>query len=81
MATSSHDTGLGKVDRAEICQELLKLTGRKQKPRSKYSDEDRYMIAKYAKDNGASKAAKFLKNKYPTKSQLCKHLSRSMTKT
>ena len=38
MATSSHDTGLGEVDRAEICQELLKLTERKWKPPSKYSD-------------------------------------------
>ena len=51
---------------AEICQELLKLTGRKQKPQSKYSDEDKYMIVKYDKDNGASQAAKFSKNKYPT---------------
>ena len=36
------------------------------KPQSKYSDEDRYTIAKYAKDNGASQAAKFFNNKYPT---------------
>ena len=33
---------------------------------SKYSDEDRYTIAKYAKDNSASQAAKFFNNKYPT---------------
>ena len=66
MATSSHDTGLPEIERAEICQELLKLTGRKRKPQSKYSDEDRYTIAKYAKDNGASQAAKFFKIKYPT---------------
>ena len=66
MATSSHDTGLGEVDRAEICQELSKLTGRKRKPQSKYSDEDRYTIAKYAKDNDASQATKFFKKKYPT---------------
>ena len=65
MATSSHDTGLGEVGRAEICQELLKLTRRKRKPQSKYSDEDRYTIAKYAKNNGASQAAKFFKIKYP----------------
>ena len=64
MATSSYDTGLGEVDRAGICQELSKLTVRKRKPQSKYSDEDRYTIAKYAKDNGASPAAKFFKNKY-----------------
>ena len=35
MATSSHDTDLGEVDRTEICQELLKFTGRKRKPQSK----------------------------------------------
>ena len=59
MDTLLHNTVLGEVDRAEICQELSKLTGRKRKPQSKYSDEDRYMIAKYGKDNGASQAAKF----------------------
>ena len=41
MTTSSHETGLGEVDRADICQELWKLTGRKRKMQSKYSDEDR----------------------------------------
>ena len=66
MATSLRDTGIGEVDRAEICQELSKLTGRKRKPQSKYSDEDRYTIAKYAKDNDASQATKFFKNNYPT---------------
>ena len=81
MATLSHGIGLGEVDRAEICQELSKLTGRKRKTQSKYSDEDRYTIAKYAKDNGASQAAKFSKRKYPRINPLCEHLSRSMTKT
>ena len=52
MATLLHDTGLGEVDRAEIFQGLLKLTGRKWKSQSKYSNEDRYMIVKYTKDNG-----------------------------
>ena len=66
MVTLSHDAGLGEVDRAEICQESSKLIGRKRKPQSKYSDEDRYTIAKYAKDNDASQATKFFKNKYPT---------------
>ena len=32
LATLSHYTGLGEVDRAEICQELSKSTGRKWKP-------------------------------------------------
>ena len=54
--------GLGEVGRAEICQELSKWTGRKRKPQSKYSEEDRYAIAKYAKDNGVSQAVKFFKN-------------------
>ena len=35
VASLSHDTGLGEVHRAEICQELSKLTGRKWKPQSK----------------------------------------------
>ena len=64
--TSLHDTSLGEIDRAKICKELSKLTGRKRKPQSKCSDEDRYTIAKYAKDNGALQTAKFFKNKYPT---------------
>ena len=49
-----------------IYQELSKLTGRKLKPQSKYSNEDRYTIAKYAKNNGTLQAAKFFKDKYPT---------------
>ena len=48
------------------CQELSKLTGRKLKPQNKYSNEDRYTIAKYAKDNGTLQAANFFKDKYPT---------------
>ena len=40
MACSLHGTGLPEVERAEIYQELLKLTGRKRKPQSKYGDED-----------------------------------------
>ena len=39
---------------------------RKKMETTRHSDEDRYTIAKYAKDNGASQAAKFFKNKYPT---------------
>ena len=66
MSTLLHDTSLGEVGRAKICKELSKLTGRKWKLQSKYSDEDRYTIAKYANDNGASQAAKIFKNRYPT---------------
>ena len=65
-ATLPHDTGLGEVGRAEICQELSQLTGKKWKPQIKYSDQDTYTIAKYSKDNGVSQAANFFKNKYPT---------------
>ena len=65
IATSSHDTGLGEVDGVEICQELSKLTGRKWKPRSKYSDEDRYTIAKYAKKKWCITSSKVFQEQIP----------------
>ena len=61
MATSSHDTVLEKL--TELKFEKFELTVRKQKSQSKCSDEHRYVIAKYAKYNGASQAATFFKNK------------------
>ena len=42
------------------------MTRSKLKPQCKYSDEDRYIIAKYAKERGSSKAATFFKSKYTT---------------
>ena len=48
---SSHNTGLGELDNNAICQELSKSAGRKRKLQSTYSDENRYLIAKYAKDH------------------------------
>ena len=67
MATSSHDTVLEKLTELKFEKfEKFELTVRKQKSQSKCSDEHRYAIAKYAKYNGASQAATFFKNKYPT---------------
>ena len=60
-----HDTDLGELDNNSICQELSTSVGKKRKPQSTYSDEDRYIIAKCAKYHGISQAAKFFKNKYP----------------
>ena len=66
MATpSSNHTGLGELGNNAICQELLKSTGRKRKLQSTYSDQDKYLIVKFAKDDGAPQAAKFFRNKYP----------------
>ena len=39
---------------------------KKRKPQSKYTDEDRYKIAKYAKDHGSNQAARCFQSKYPT---------------
>ena len=67
MATSSHDTVLEKLTELKFEKfEKFELTVRKQKSQSKCSDEHRYVTAKYAKYNGASQAATFFKNKYPT---------------
>ena len=58
MATLlSQGTGLGEIENHAINEEL---TRSKRKPQCKYSDEDRYIIAKYAKERGSSKAATFL---------------------
>ena len=48
MATlSSQETELGEIENHAINEEL---TRSKRKPQCKYSDEDRYIIAKYAKE-------------------------------
>ena len=79
IVTSSHDAGLGEIDRAEICQELSKLTERKWKPQSKYSDKDRLDIRLQStlKIMVHQKQQSFQQKMSP----LCEHLSRSMMKT
>ena len=46
---SSSESSLGEVDNSTICFEV-RAKGKKRKPQSKYTDEDCYKIAKYAKD-------------------------------
>ena len=51
---SSHDTGLGELFSNTIGQELSNSAGDIWKPKSTYCEEDRYLIAKYANNHGAS---------------------------
>ena len=44
-----HETCLGELDNNAIDLDLTKSGKRKQKPQSTYSDENRYLIAKYVK--------------------------------
>ena len=62
----SQETVIGVVDNNKICAQILKA-GKRQKPESKYSDEDHFRIAQYAKEHGASRAATFFKSKYKAK--------------
>ena len=63
MATKTRE--IGALDTEAINDELQKCK-RRSKPQSKYTEEDRYLIAKYAKNHGASSAANHFKKKYPT---------------
>ena len=56
---SSHDIGLWELDNNTICQELSKLAGKKPKSQSAYSDEDRYLVAKYAKKLNTLNTSKY----------------------
>ena len=56
---SSHDIGLWELDNNTICQELSKLAGKKPTSQSAYSDEDRYLVAKYAKELNTLNKSKY----------------------
>ena len=62
---SASESGLGEVDNSVICVGVDAKT-KKRKRQSKYTDEDRYKIAKYAKDHGPNQAARCFQSKYPT---------------
>ena len=62
---SASESGLGEVDNSAICVGVG-AKAKKRKPQSKYTDEDRYKIAKYAKDHGPNQAARCFQSKYPT---------------
>ena len=62
---SASESGLGEVDNFAICVGVG-AKAKKRKPQCKYTDEDRYKIAKYAKDHGPNQAARCFQSKYPT---------------
>ena len=70
MASSlptSNETGLGEVENADVTTAVARQSGKRKKPQCKYSDADRYKIAKYAMDNGGpSRAANHFKTNFPT---------------
>ena len=62
---SSSESGLGEVDSSTISV-VVDGKEKKRKPQSKYNDEDRYKIAKYAKGHVPNQAARCFQSKYPT---------------
>ena len=62
---SASESGLDEVDNSAI-RVGVGAKAKKRKPKSKYTDEDRYKIAKDAKDHGPNRAAKYFQSKYPT---------------
>ena len=62
---SASESGLGEVDNSAICIGVG-AKGQNWKPQSKYTDEDRYKIAKFTEDHGPNQAARCFQSKYPT---------------
>ena len=62
--SSASESGLGEVDNSAVCVGV-RAKRKKRKPKSKYTDEDRFKIAKYAKDHGPNQAARCFQSKYP----------------
>ena len=62
--SSASESGLGKVNNSAICVGA-RAKRKKRKPKSKYTDEDRCKIVKYAKDHGPNQAARCFQSKYP----------------
>ena len=62
---SASESGSGEVDNVVICV-CVGAKAKKRKWQSKYSDEDCFKIAKYAKDNGPNQAARCFESKHPT---------------
>ena len=62
---SASESVLGEVDNSAVSVGVG-AKAKKRKPQSKYTDEDRYKIGKYAKDHGPNQAASCFPSKYPT---------------
>ena len=67
MALTSRDCNLGQIDFEAVQNEVEKATQSRKKRGAYcvYSPEERFNIAKYAVENGSSRAAHHFKTKYP----------------
>ena len=68
MALSSEECNLGQIDLEAVQNEVEKATESKKKRGAYfvYSPEERFNIAKYAVENGTSRAVHHFKRKYPS---------------
>ena len=68
MALSSEECNLGQIDLEAVQNEVEKATESKKKRGAYfvYSPEERFNIAKYAIENGTSRAVHHFKRKYPS---------------
>ena len=62
---SASESGLGEIDNSTICVGV-DAKAKKRNPQSKYTDEDRFQIAKYAKDHAPNQAARCFQSKHQT---------------
>ena len=62
---SASESGLGEDDNPAICVGVG-AKAEKRKPRSKYTDKDRYNIAKYTKEHEPNQAIRCFQSNYPT---------------
>ena len=67
MALTNKDCNLGQIDFEAVQNEVEKATQSKKKRGAHcvYSSEERFNIAKYAVENGSSRAVHHFKTKYP----------------
>ena len=59
------DSNLGELDFQGVQDEIAQKKSKRKTSYQKYSAEDRFKIAKYASENGATAAVRKLKNPYP----------------
>ena len=54
---SASESGFGEVNNSKICVGVGSKA-KKRKPQCKYTDEDRYKISRYSKEDGRNQAAR-----------------------
>ena len=59
------DSNLGELDFQGVQDEIAQKKSKRKTSYQKFSAEDRFKIAKYASENGATAAVRKLKNSYP----------------